>query len=165
MNKKESKIQCPIIFNKELIGKDFVSFEVLGDPFAKQRPRVTKKGRFITVYTPRETKLYEAKVLKAYRRIYPYKQLNGDLTVNIDGKFSIPKSISKSKAEKMLSGEIPYTKKPDCDNMAKACLDALNGEAYHDDNIISKLNISKEYSDTAMVRITIIKNNNKFKGE
>ncbi len=164
-NKESKKPECPIIFNEELIGKDFVSFEVLGEPFAKQRPRATKKGRFITVYTPRETKLYEAKVLKAYRRIYSHKQLDGDLTVNVDGKFSVPKSISKSKSEKMLSGEIPHTKKPDCDNMAKVCLDALNGEAYPDDSIINRLNVSKEYSDTAMVRITIIKNNSKPEGE
>ena len=58
----------------------------------------------------------------------------------------------------MLSGEITHTKKPDCDNMAKVCLDALNSVAYPDDAIINKLNISKEYSDNAMVRITIIKN-------
>lgn len=154
----ERRVCCPVEFNKALIGKEFMYFDVEGEPFAKQRPRATRKGRFITVYTPRETKLYEAKVLRAYQKIYKNKQLDGDLTVNIDGKFSVPKSVSKSKAEKMLTGEIPHTKKPDCDNMAKVCLDALNGKAYPDDAIINRLNVSKEYSDTAKVRITIIKN-------
>mgnify|MGYP004529433155 FL=1 len=158
MKNDNQNICCPIEFNDALIGKDFVYFNVYGEPFAKQRPRATRKGRYITVYTPRETKLYEAKVLKAYNEIYNGKQLDGDLTVNIDGKFGIPKSTSKVKADKMLSGEIPHTKKPDCDNMAKVCLDALNGVAYPDDAIINRLSATKEYSDTAMVRITIIKN-------
>lgn len=158
MNDNQKQVCCPIEFNDALIGKEFTYFNVDGEPFAKQRPRATKKGRFITVYTPRETKLYEAKVLKAYKKIYGDKQLDGCLTVNVDGKFGIPKSVSKVKAEKMLSGEIPHTKKPDCDNMAKICLDALNGYAYPDDAIINRLNVSKEYSDNAMVSITIIKN-------
>ena len=106
----ERHVCCPVEFNKALIGKEFMYFDVEGEPFAKQRPRATRKGRFITVYTPRETKLYEAKVLRAYQKIYKNKQLDGDLTVNIDGKFGIPKSVSKSKAEKMLTGEIPHTK-------------------------------------------------------
>lgn len=158
MNENEKQPIIPIDFNDALVGKESIYFDVYGEPFAKQRPRAARKGRYITVYTPRETKLYEKKVLTAYKEIFGSKQLNGDLTVIVDGKFSVPKSVSKTKAEKMLSGEIPHTKKPDCDNMAKVCLDALNGEAYPDDAIINKLIVTKEYSDTAKVRITIIKN-------
>ena len=71
----ERHVCCPVEFNKALIGKEFMYFDVEGEPFAKQRPRATRKGRFITVYTPRETKLYEAKVLRAYQKIYKNKQL------------------------------------------------------------------------------------------
>lgn len=165
MDNEEKRIICPVEFNDALIDKEFIYFNVLGEPFAKQRPRATRKGRYITVYTPPETKKYEAKVSKAYKEIYKDKQLDGDLTVNIDGKFGIPKSVSKKIKAKMLAGEIPHTKKPDCDNMAKICLDALNGVAYPDDAAINRLNVSKEYSDTAMVNITIIKNSDKDKGE
>lgn len=158
MQDEEKEIEHPISIDESLIGKEFIYFDVYGEPFAKQRPRATKKGRYITVYTPRETKLYEEKVRKAYKNIFSNKQLDGDLTVNIEGIFSIPKSISKNKAQKMLSGEIPHTKKPDCDNMAKVCLDALNGIAYPDDAIINNLNISKRYGKDPKVKITIIKN-------
>ena len=58
----------------------------------------------------------------------------------------------------MLEGKVPHTKKPDCDNMGKICLDALNEVAYPDDAAINKLWISKEYGDIAKVRITIIEN-------
>jgi Holliday junction resolvase RusA-like endonuclease len=159
MDKRREKTEeCPIKFNEDLIGKEFVYFDLEGEPYAKQRPRATKKGRYITIYTPRETKIYESKVSARYKDFYGSKQLNGDLTVQVDGYFGIPKSVSNKKASMMLSGEIPHTKKPDCDNMAKICLDALNGVAYPDDAIITKLIATKQYSDIAKVRITIIKN-------
>lgn len=150
--------ESPIIFNEDLKDRDFIYFDVYGEPFAKQRPRATKKGRFITVYTPRETKLYEEKVRKAFNRIWKDKQLDGDLSVNVEGIFSVPKSVSSKQKQLMLSGDIPHNKKPDCDNMAKVCLDALNGVAYPDDAQISKLFVSKCFGDTAKVRITIYKN-------
>jgi Holliday junction resolvase RusA-like endonuclease len=153
-------IENPISFNSDLIGKKFISFNVYGEPFAKQRPRAAKKGRYITVYTPKETKLYEAKVRSAYYDIYPNNSdiFNSSLTINIEGIFSIPKSTNKKNREAMLSGNIHHTKKPDCDNMAKVCLDALNEVAYRDDALIDRLNISKRYGKDAMVRITIIEN-------
>lgn len=152
------KIVHPITFNESLINNDFVYFNIYGEPFAKQRPRATKKGRYITIYTPRETKLYENKVKTAYNKIYSSKQLKGDLTVEIEGIFSVPKSIPNKKAKQMLNGEIPHIKKPDCDNMAKVCLDALNGVAYMDDAQINTLNIYKHYGEEPMIKITIYKN-------
>ena len=149
---------CPLVFNESLKNRKSVNFSVLGEPFAKQRPRAARKGSFITIYTPRETKLYEDKVLKAYNQIYKGVQLLGDLTVNIEGVFSVPKSVSKKVREQMLNGEIPHIKKPDCDNMGKVCLDALNGVAYPDDAIINQLHISKRYGKTARVDITIYEN-------
>jgi Holliday junction resolvase RusA-like endonuclease len=59
----------------------------------------------------------------------------------------------------MVNGEYPHTKKPDCDNMAKICLDALNGVAYHDDAQITNLIISKHYGENAKVKVTIKENN------
>lgn len=157
----DDNIIVPISFDPSLINHNFIMIDVPGDPFAKQRPRAAKKGRYITIYTPRETKQYEEKVRKVYNTMYSgYPQLEGDLTANIEGYFSIPNSVSKKKREEMLNGEIPHTKKPDCDNMGKICLDALNGAAYPDDAAINKLNISKEYADIAKVRITIIENRN-----
>lgn len=152
-------IKSPISFDNSLINHKFTYIEVPGEPFAKQRPRAAKKGRFITIYTPQETKRYESKVIKSYYDRYDKNcKLDGDLTVNIEGIFSVPKSVSSKKAKKMIKGEIAHTKKPDCDNMAKVCLDGLNGVAYHDDAQINKLNISKRYGEDAMVRITIIEN-------
>lgn len=151
-------IICPISFDESLINHRFVMIDVPGEPFAKQRPRAAKKGRYITIYTPRETKNYEEKVRKVYNSMYPGFQLDGALTANIEGIFSVPESVSNKKKKEMLEGEIPHTKKPDCDNMGKICLDALNGIAYPDDALINNLAITKRYGDSAKVRITIIEN-------
>lgn len=154
-------IRKPIYFDDFLKDHNFIQFEVPGEPFAKQRPRATKKGRYITIYTPRETKNYEEKVRKYYNRSYRGVMLDGDITVDVEGIFSIPKSVSKKKANDILINKLPHTKKPDCDNMAKVCLDALNGLAYPDDAQINRLNISKEYGENAMIKIMIKENRKK----
>lgn len=147
-----------VTFDESLKGRHSTYIDLPGDPFAKQRPRAARKGRFITIYTPRETKNYESRVERAYRSVYGDTKLAGDLTVDIEGIFSIPKSVSKEKAKAMANGTYPHTKKPDCDNMAKICLDALNGVAYHDDAQITKLNVSKHYGNNAKIKITIKEN-------
>jgi len=154
----EKSIRIPVSFDKDLIGKNSAYFSIYGEPFAKQRPRAARKGPFITIYTPKETKNYEKRVMIAYNRIYRGEQLDGALTVKIEGVFGVPKSASKKVQESMLKNEMPHIKKPDCDNMAKVCLDGLNGVAYPDDAIIDNLIVSKRYGEEPRVDIKIIQN-------
>lgn len=154
----EKEIRSLISFDDSIKGRKSTYVNVPGDPFAKQRPRAARKGRYITIYTPRETKLYEEKVRKEYNKFFGDTKLQGSLTVDIEGIFSIPKTISKKMIAKILNGEVPHTKKPDCDNMGKIALDALNGIAYDDDAQINILNISKRYGEKPMLRITIKEN-------
>ena len=63
----------------------------------------------------------------------------------------------------MEDNKIPHNKKPDCDNMGKICLDALNGIAYPDDAQISSLYITKRYGKNPMAKILIKENNDKEK--
>ena len=55
----------------------------------------------------------------------------------------------------MLAGEIKYTKKVDCDNLAKIVLDSLNGIAYKDDAQIFELSVKKLYADEPRVVVTL----------
>ena len=55
----------------------------------------------------------------------------------------------------MLDGHIRSTKKPDCDNIAKIILDALNGLAYKDDKDIVSCLIEKWYGDEPRVEVYI----------
>ena len=84
------------------------------------------------------------------------EQLTGALRVKIEAIFSIPKTASKKDRELMLNDEIPHTKKPDVDNIAKICIDGINGIAFSDDAIINELEINKRYGENPRVDITII---------
>ena len=66
---------------------------------------------------------------------------------------------------KMLHNEIRPTKKPDCDNIAKICLDALNGLAYVDDSQVVCLSVSKMYAKEPKVVISLFEKEITLVGE
>lgn len=151
------EVKKVISFDLSLCDKKCIEFEVPGRPFAKQRPRAAKKGKYITIYTPRETKEYEGLVQKYFYKTYGHHQdmLAGPLKVNIEGVFEPPASASKKKQGEMIKGEVAHTQKPDCDNMGKVCLDALNRVAFDDDSQIDELYIKKSFGQNAKVIIKI----------
>lgn len=120
-----------------------IRFEILGQPIAKQRPIITRAGR---VYTLSKTVNYESWVRYTYQSQYGQTEpLEGLIEAHITAIFPVPKSYSKKKTTALLAGSRNYDKKPDCDNLAKIVLDALNGIAYNDDSQITSLHIVKEY--------------------
>jgi len=121
-----------------------------GEPIAKGRPRVCKFGTF----TPVKSVNYET-LIKELFIISKQEQEQGMLSATIKCYFTIPNSAGKKKILGIESGLIRPTKRPDTDNLAKICLDALNGLAYKDDSWIVDLYVSKYYSRTPRVEITI----------
>lgn len=120
-----------------------VCFTVPGDPVGKGRPRFTKNGH---AYTPKKTVDYEDEIRKAWQEQAGGAKVEGAIKAEIVAVFSVPKSTSKKAREKMLSGQVRPTKKPDADNIAK-CIDALNGLAFDDDAAIVELNVTKIYGE------------------
>ena len=55
----------------------------------------------------------------------------------------------------MLANRILPVKKPDCDNIAKIVLDALNKIAYKDDAQVAELSVKKRYAAAAKVFVHI----------
>lgn len=96
-------------------------------------------------YTPKETADYEQSVKYIYRNCGGIYFETEPLSVEITAGYAIPKNTSKRKMEKMISGDILPTKKPDADNIAKIICDSLNGVAYKDDKQIVNIRISKVY--------------------
>lgn len=118
------------------------TFTIYGKPEGKARPRVTIHG----TYTPKKTKQYEQAVqadFKAQCRGMYFD--NKPLQVEITANFPIPKRTPKNQRIDMLAGHIRPTKKPDCDNISKIILDALNGIAYHDDSQVVAIWVEKWY--------------------
>lgn len=151
---KENRVVEPaIIFFEDAPTQ--VSCTIPGKPFAKQRPRASRRGRYMTVYTPKETINYESLVRYSYYEQNGAQMLEGALSAHIIATFPIPESVSKKKRLAMEEGRVPHIKKPDCDNVAKICLDALNGVAFNDDSHIIDLHIEKRYGKTPNMYIEI----------
>lgn len=130
-----------------------IRFEILGQPIAKQRPRVTRSG---VAYTPSKTVNYEGIVRYTYQSLYGQRELIlGRIEAHITAIFPIPKSYSKKKTNELLAGHNNYDKKPDCDNLAKIILDSLNGIAYKDDSQVTVLHIAKEYGTQPKVIVEL----------
>ena len=123
------------------------TFTVPGRPIGKDRPRFDTRA--MRTYTPRKTKIYERKVQQAFRLENPEAHpLLGPVKVTIFAYFTIPKSWSKKKHSWAADGLIrPSTTPIDCDNIAKAVCDGLNGIAYKDDHQIVRLEVEKVYTE------------------
>lgn len=134
-----------------------VIFIVRGVPVGKGRPRFSTVNGHAVAYTPEKTVNYETLVKLSYQQqCAGVKFPEGvPLSVRINAYFPIPKSTSKKKRAQMESGEIRHTKKCDADNIAKACLDALNGIAFYDDSQVCELTVFKYYGEQPRVVISI----------
>lgn len=130
-------------------------FEIIGEPMGKQRPRFARVGNFTRTYTPKETASYE-NLVKLYYEGFGGEYFGEDmLKVEIEARFSMPKSFTNKKKEQALNEQIRPTKKPDCDNIAKIILDALNGIAFDDDKQVVELVVKKKYAEQPKVLIRI----------
>lgn len=137
-----------------------IKFTIPGEPVGKGRPKFSTFNGHAQAFTPKKTVNYENLVKLSFRQAYPdIKPIEKDasLLVTITAFFKIPASVSKKKRQEMLDFQISPTKKPDCDNIAKAVLDALNGIAYYDDSQVVTLTVDKLYSDTPRVEVEISK--------
>lgn len=129
-------------------------FEIEGKPVGKGRPRFKRMGNFVQTYTPEKTSEYEKLV-----RIR-FQNAGGIITekpvrVEIAAFFAPPKSARKRDKAEMLANRILPVKKPDCDNVAKIILDALNKIAYKDDAQVVELFVKKRYAAEAKVFVHI----------
>ena len=127
--------------------------------------RVQGKARARTFYnkrmgkmqsiTPEQTKSYEDLIRWSYKAAGG--QYLGDkvLSVDIMAYYPIPKSFSKKKREEAKADRVYPTTKPDCDNIIKVVLDALNGVAYYDDKQVVCVSCNKYYGDTGYLKIDI----------
>ena len=125
-----------------------------GEPQGQARPRFSRQGNYVRTYTDSTTVNYENWVKICFQEARQ-EMIEGQLNTEIKCYFSIPKSYSKKKKESALKGELRPTKKPDCDNIAKIVLDALNGLAYKDDKEVVTCKIEKWFDEIPRVEVEI----------
>ena len=130
-----------------------VTIVIGGEPVAKGRPRVTRRG---FVYTPAATRKYEA-----HGRLAAQEAMNGrppvavPVRAEISVDLPVPISWSGKRRDAALRGEIRPTSRPDTDNYVKAALDAVNAIVVTDDSLVVELAAEKRYAIVPQLTITI----------
>ena len=77
------------------------------------------------------------------------------LAIEIKAFYPIPKSSTKKQRLAIEQGAVRPQTKPDCDNIIKGVLDALNGVAYYDDKQVVCVSCNKYYSENGRLEITM----------
>lgn len=125
-------------------------FTIPGKPYGKKRPRFSRKsGR---AYDPKGNAETEDSIGVIALPHFP-RPLDGPVRVSVVARFCPARSWSKKRRAEALGR--PHTQKPDCDNIGKTVLDALNRIAWADDSQAASITISKEWSerDETVVRV------------
>ena len=107
-----------------------VRFEVLGEPVAKARARVTKRG----TYTPKKTEIAERAVAWSFQAASG--RSGGSHLFSDDAEFGLD-----------LIFHLKSRRRRDIDNLGKLVLDALNGVAWKDDSQVTYLRARKLWVD------------------
>jgi Holliday junction resolvase RusA-like endonuclease len=132
---------------------DAITIVIGGEPVAKGRPRMTRKG---FVYTPAATRKYEA-----HGRLAAQLAMNGRPPINVPVQVEIvidlpvPASWPAKRRDGALRGHIRPTTRPDTDNYVKAALDAVNAIVVADDSLVVDLIVAKKYAAIPQLVITI----------
>ena len=129
-----------------------IEFEILAEPYGKGRPRFTRSGH---AYTPEKTRRYEELVRHEYIRQTGGAMIEGPVEAFVFATCQVPKSATKKDRERKLQGFALPTKKPDCDNIAKTILDALNELAYKDDSQVVALHVTKVYGEVGKIEVKL----------
>lgn len=134
-----------------------MEFTVEGQPQGKARARTfyDKRANKMRSITPQQTRSYEDVIRWSYNAAGGQYLGEAFISVKIMAFYPVPKSWSKKNREAALNGEILPTTKPDCDNIGKAVLDALNGVAYYDDKQVVRLCVGKRYGEIGRLSVQI----------
>lgn len=117
-------------------------FTVPGQPVGKGRPRFFKAGKGVRSYTPAKTKEYE----RAVGLMCPGRAISAGAPVRLR-VLAVMKRPQSMMARRYGDGLLMCPKKPDADNILKACMDALNGVAYADDNQVTDAEVQTRYAE------------------
>lgn len=126
-----------------------------GTPIALQRPRFNQKSG--VVYNPQSKEMHVLSVLAIAQMRQKGLEMLSDGPISVEIRaYSSPPSTWPQKRLKCVDTDLPYKPtKPDLDNVCKLVLDILNGIAYSDDKLVSRLLCEKRYSTQPRVEIII----------
>jgi Holliday junction resolvase RusA-like endonuclease len=124
-----------------------------GDPVAKARPRMTRKG---FAYTPAHVRKFEAHGrLAAQIAMDGRPPIEGPVRLELVAELPIPASWSKRKHALAITGDMLPTSRPDIDNYIKSGLDSLSEIVVRDDCQIVEVTARKRFSVAPKLVMTV----------
>ena len=114
---------------------------------------MSTRGGFARAYVPASHAVHSYRAaIAAHAKAAGVELVESPCEVVIDFVFARPKSHLRKNG---LAKDAPELPRPDLDNMAKACLDSLNGVAWHDDSQVRRLVVEKSYGTEARTTVRI----------
>jgi Holliday junction resolvase RusA-like endonuclease len=130
-----------------------VTVVIAGEPVAKARPQVTRRG---IAYTPAHTRKYEAHGrLAAQLAMGDRPPIEAPVRLELVAELPIPVSWSGRKRSLAVSGDVLPTCRPDVDNYVKAAIDSLNEIVVRDDSQIVEITARKRFSIAPKLVMTV----------
>lgn len=131
---------------------DAVTFTVEGEPVPQPRPRVSTRSGFARAYVPAKHPVHEFRRRIAQEALRAgVRRYETPIDVCIVATFSRPKSHLTKRGVNPTAPKLP---RPDVDNLAKACLDALQ-EVMGDDTNVRRLTVEKGFGEVAKTIVKI----------
>jgi Holliday junction resolvase RusA-like endonuclease len=130
-----------------------VTVVIAGEPVAKARPRLTRRG---IAYTPAHTRKYEAHGrLAAQLAMGDRPPIEAPVRLELVADLPIPASWSGRKRALAITGDVLPTCRPDVDNYVKAAIDSLNEIVVRDDSQIVEISARKRFSIAPKLVMTV----------
>jgi Holliday junction resolvase RusA-like endonuclease len=130
-----------------------VTVVIAGEPVAKARPRLTRRG---IAYTPAHTRKYEAHGrLAAQLAMGDRPPIEVPVRLELVAELPIPDSWSGRRRALAVTGDLLPTSRPDVDNFIKAGLDSLNEIVVRDDSQIVEITARKRFSIAPKLVMTV----------
>jgi Holliday junction resolvase RusA-like endonuclease len=130
-----------------------ITITIAGEPVAKGRPRMTRRG---FTYTPAHTRKYEAHGrLAAQLAMDGRPPIEGPVRVELLAELPIPASWSNKKRARAITGDVLPIGRPDLDNFVKSAQDAINEIVIRDDSQIIEVSARKRYGVAPKLVMTV----------
>jgi len=119
-----------------------------GEPVAQGRPRAFRMGGAIRVVDPSKSRSWKGVAqVHAIEALSHHEPRTVPLFKDCALRMAVDAYFTRKHFPKRVGAERqPKPSRPDCDNVGKACADALNGVAYADDAQVVELVIRKWYA-------------------
>lgn len=126
---------------------------IAGEPVAKGRPRMTRRG---IAYTPAATRKFEAHGrLAAQTAMDGRPPIEAPVRIELLAELPVPASWPERKRAQAITGDILPTSRPDIDNYIKSALDSINEIVVCDDSQIVEVRASKKFGIAPKMVMTI----------